>query len=178
MRLALTVVLGGVLGACAAQSEPGDPAAETCVDPAGDAPWLSLAHYGNEVEDGSSLRVECGPQGVFMISVLPEVGGFSPTAEWMELEVTLEVEGFSSGPDGTFFRDAAWPLYLGCDAGPEAPPFIPMLVPDAVENVEALNGQPGRLRVTGELGAMEIDVEYDVVISAENVGDYFFCYGQ
>jgi hypothetical protein len=76
-------------------------------------PWFTLKQFGVELEQGSDLAVECGFQGSFMIEVDPDLGGFIPDSEYVTFKVTLDVEGFNSGPDG-HFATGDFDIFVGC----------------------------------------------------------------
>jgi hypothetical protein len=178
----LIALLAVVAGGCDTPDATGvGPEVDAClVEPdQGEGAWLTLAHFGETVTDGLALKVECGPQGAFMINVIPSVGGFDPDSEWIEFDVSLEVPGFNLGPGGMFYGAQAQPYYVGCDEGePDAHAALSILVPDGIFDIETLDRRAARLRITARpFSAPPLMVEYAVTLAAENEGDYFFCYG-
>lgn len=151
------------------------PNVEVCRIGPGELPSLTLMHYDRVVQPGSDLRIDCGPQGTFMIAVLPDLRGFTADDEWVDLGVRMEVPGADIGSGETFYEDSAWPHYVGCDD--DVPNFVPILVPNGVSDIEALHGLDGTLSISAEVADGTIEVWFPVLLHARNEGDHFFCYG-
>jgi hypothetical protein len=129
--------------------------------------------------DGSLVTLECGGQGLLMFPIYPEFGGFVPAdSESVQFSVTLDVEGFNSGPNGHFFATMNYSFEVDCSYDTYsygyANPFIAMFPPDSIPDITAVDGKPGVLHVT--LHAPQQDVEFmaNVVMRATEE-DFGFC---
>jgi hypothetical protein len=164
-----------------ATSEGTDDAAETTSgedtlcgieEEVGDVPWFELLRYDEPVASGSSLPLECGGQGSWMFFMSVDLGGWTPTEEYVYLSVTMDVPGHE-GPTGHFFQTPMYPVYVGCDdvdggAGP--PVGLAIIPPDDITDVTVLDGLEATLHV--ELiadGSPTADAEVLLAVPAEVV---------
>lgn len=112
-------------------------------------PWLELTHKGAPITDGSVLGLECGLQGLFMLEIVPYFGGFEPVDEFIQMAVEMDVDGFNLGPEGHFYKFDDFSFYAGCELSDGGVGFIiPVIPPDTIDDVAALEGASGTLSVT------------------------------
>ena len=64
--------------------------------------------------DGGALQLQCGGQGVFMFEVYPVFGGFTPTDDYVEFQVVLDIDGHNEGPTGHFYGESTHNILVGC----------------------------------------------------------------
>jgi len=141
-------------------------------------PWLELAHHGIPVEDGITLDLECGLQGLFMLELVPTFGGFEPDDLDVLMDVKVDVDGFNLNPDGHFFNFEEFHFYIGCDVFDGAVGYIlPVLLPDTLDDVTELHGAMGQLSVTlyPDGGGDPVTVESSFTINIEVGETWEFC---
>ena len=142
------------------------------------APWLELYHKGVPVTDGSTLGLECGFQGLFMLELVPYFGGFEPDDLIVSFSVTMDVEGFNLGPTGHFYDFEDVGFYIGCDVFDGGSVYIlPILPPDGISKMTDLDGASGSLTVTlhPDGGGPEVSISAAVTIQAAVDEMWAFC---
>lgn len=133
---------------------------------------LTIKNSANiDVVDGTSLAAECGGQGTLMIPIFPHFGGFTPTGDKVTFDVILDVEGFNIGPNDHFFEVAGREHEINCAeeetyGGYYSYSFIPIFPPDAIPDINAIDGKPGLLKVTLHTPDGDVPFEADVVLAA------------
>lgn len=123
------------------------------------------------IVDGSPLAAECGGQGSLMIAIFPHFGGFVPDGDGVTFDVVLDVDGFNLGPSGHFFATNDHFHEVNCMeeetyGGYYSYSFIAMFPPDAIPDINAIDGKPGVLKVTLHTPDGDVPFEADVVMSA------------
>lgn len=125
-----------------------------------------------KIVEGSPLPAECGGQGTLMIPIYPHFGGFMPTEDDVSFDVVLDVDGFNLGPTGHFFEKLGHAHEVNCAeeetyGGYYSYSFIPIFPPDAIPDINVIDGKPGVLKVT--LHGPDGDVPFTaaVVLSAQ-----------
>jgi hypothetical protein len=129
------------------------------------------------IVDGSTLRVLCGGQGLLMIPVYPQFGGFMPMGQYVGIDFTLTVEGYNVINGDHFAGETAHAHKLDCSDeqdtyyGGYRYSFIPMFPPDSIPDINVIDGKPGHLHLT--LHAPDGDQEFDadVVMASAIMGD-------
>ena len=138
---------------------------------------LTVHNNANEViVDGTALAAECGGQGTLMIPIYPRFGGFEPASDTVTFDVVLDVEGFNLGPGGHFFEAVGVSHTIDCSQEEEEDTyyyggysysFIPMFPPDAIPDINAVDGKPGHLKLTLHTPEGDVPFEADVVMAAD-----------
>ena len=121
--------------------------------------------------NGSDLAVECGGQGIIMIPIFPHFGGFMPPNAAVSFDVVLDVEGFNIGPNDHFFESIDHDHQIVCGDqdtyGYYSYAFIPIFPPDAIPNINAIDGKPGHLSLTLHTPDGDVPFEADVILKAQ-----------
>ena len=134
-----------------------------------------------KIVEGSSLGVECGGQGALMIPIYPQFGGYIPVNDIAIFDVVLDVEGFNLGPTGHFFESIGHCHPINCAQeedtfyGDYSYSFIPIFPPDAIPDINVINGKPGVLKVTLHGPDGDVPFEAAVVLSAQ-IDEYGYGY--
>lgn len=124
-----------------------------------------------EIVDGSPLAAECGGQGSLMIPIYPHFGGFVPDGDSVTFDVVLDVEDFNLGPTGHFFESNGHTHEINCAeeetyGGYYSYSFIPIFPPDAIPDINAIDGKPGVLNVTLHTPQGDVPFTANVILSA------------
>lgn len=141
-------------------------------------PWLELDHHGTPVEDGVTLGLECGLQGLFMLELVPTFGGFEPDDEYVSIGMTVDVDGFNVNPDGHFYSVDELSFYIGCDVFDGGVSYILAVIPpDTIEDLAELHGAEGQLSVTlyPDGGGDPVTLDRTFTINAEVDEMWEFC---
>jgi len=126
-----------------------------------------------ELVMGSELAAECGGQGTIMIPIYPHFGGFMPTGDDVTFDVILDVEGFNIGPNDHFFQAVDHAHEVDCATDPTygyyygSYSFIPIFPPDAIPDINVINGKAGHLSLTLHTPDGDVPLELDVVMKAQ-----------
>ncbi len=162
----------------------GEPAEQWCgLSEGPEQPWFSLAQFGMPLEPGGELAVECGFQGFFMVEIRPTLGGFIPTSDSVNFEVTLDVEGYNQGPNGHFAVDD-FNIYVACCDDDEPYNYdcyyliktFQLFPPDSIDDLSVIHGAPAQLEVTMNTPQGPISQTLDVSMWAMELGDEWqFC---
>ena len=141
-------------------------------------PWLELDHHGTPVEDGVTLGLECGLQGLFMLELVPTFGGFEPDDEYVSIGMTVDVDGYNLNPDGHFYSVDELPFYIGCDVFDGGISYILAVIPpDTIDDLAELHGAEGQLSVTlyPDGGGAPVTLDRAFTINAEVDEMWEFC---
>jgi hypothetical protein len=137
-------------------------------------PGLTVRNNADqEIVDGATLAAECGGQGSLMVAIFPHFGGFMPDSDAVAFDVVLDVEGFNLNPGGHFFSTAKHSHQINCAQehdtyyGGYSYSFIPMFPPDAIPDINAIDGKPGHLHLTLHAPDGEQQFDADVVMAAD-----------
>ncbi len=135
---------------------------------------LSVLNGLNDtIVDGSPLQAECGGQGTLMIPIYPKFGGFEPDGDSVTFDVILDVQDFNLNPNGHFFETTGHVHEIECSQeedtyyGGYSYSFIPIFPPDAIPDINAVDGKPGLLKLTLHTPQGDVPFEADIVIAAE-----------
>lgn len=135
---------------------------------------LSVDNGAHEkIVDGSPLPAECGGQGTLMIPIYPHFGGFMTAEDAVNFDVVLDVDGFNLGPTGHFFEKLGHAHEIDCSAEETygnyyySYSFIPIFPPDAIPDINAVDGKPGVLKLTLHGPDGDLPFTAKVVISAQ-----------
>lgn len=131
-------------------------------------PWFELTHMQMPVTDGMTLTLECGSQGLLMFWFATDQGGVTPDSDAdVTYSVTLDVPGFDDlSPSGHFYQNLAYRLYVGCEeilGGPTG--GFPVLLPDALTDVQQVDGHPATLHVALADGDQTATLDIDVTLA-------------
>lgn len=147
----------------------GAPFGEYCqgFDAAAPARFLELFDFqGEPLGEGATFPLECGGQGAWMFGLYPKLGGWDPQADVVTFTLTVDVDGFNSNPAGHFFSGEV-AYYIGCD------PVIggvigvaPVLPPDDLADLAALDGLPASVRVEVDAGGEALVFDAGMTLSA------------
>lgn len=143
------------------------------------APWFSLSQFGEPLQSGGDLQVECGFQGFFMIEIDPTVGGFIPDSEHVPFHATLDVEGYNIGPNG-HFAEGNFGIFVGCcDDYYYGYCYegytLRLYPPDMIDDLSVIHGAPAVLTVTMTAGDEPIEQTFDVNMWAMDEGAWEYC---
>ncbi len=155
---------------------PPTTTADTTSDPAwcnGFDPNTPGLTVHNDVDapimNGTPLTVQCGGQGILMIPIYPHFGGFTPTADDVQFDIILDVDGFNLGPNDHFFEATAQPHRIDC--GPYSYgygySFIPIFPPDGIPDINAIDTASGHLALTLHTPDGALPFAADVVMAAD-----------
>jgi hypothetical protein len=146
-----------------------------------DAPppaYLELRSVTDEpLQPGSTLPLECGPQGLFMFGLYPSFGGFTPTSDALEFTITVDVEGFNDNPAGHFFSGPVG-YYIGCDpviGGVVG--VLPVIPWDEITDLTELDGKPAQIQVVMHAPSGDVTLDFAVVLAAVPSDAWGFCGG-
>ncbi len=154
--LTFTALLALTTLACDPSKPHGDDEQSGDGDPSPDA-WFSMGQGEsdwNEVNDGDSLVMVLGGQGLLMFPMPIRGKGFTLPAEpadWTDpdiplLDIQLDIEGFNIGFGGHFSRIANYPVPFSVLAdGTYEFIYITIFVPDELADPCDINGLPGEL---------------------------------
>lgn len=142
-------------------------------DASAPAPFLELRTMGGEpLAGGVTWPLECGGQGLWMFALYPTLGGWDPMDQIVFYDITVDVEGHNTNPDGHFFSAEMTSYYVGCDV-PDGGVvgLIPVLPPDTVADLIVLDGLPAKLHVVVDAGGQPLvfDGEGTLAVSAQQV---------
>ncbi len=140
-------------------------------------PWLELTHHGTPVEDGVTIGLECGLQGLFMLELVPHFAGFEPEDEFVEISMTVDVDGYNLNPDGHFYSVDKLAFYIGCDVfDGGVGNILAVIPPDTIEDLTALQGAQGALSVTlypdGGLDPVTVDATFTVDAQVDEMWEF------
>jgi hypothetical protein len=163
-----------------------DTAEETGEEPeycgitnSGDAPWFDVRHDDFDLEDGATLRLECGPQGSFMFEFLVELGGFVPPTDTVPFAVTMLVDGFDVGPGNAFYTTQDYPVYIGCeefDGGLSSRNYIRIFPPDEIADLTEMNGADVTMSFIMKAAGQEIPFDLAGTVEAAEDETWGCCY--
>ena len=142
-----------------------------------EGPWLELYNGSAPLADGQTLGLVLGGQGFCMFELPVYVGGYEPTSEYSDLDVTLDIEGLTSGADGHTISYQGYQTFIGCE-DPRAAQYdgfelyvktVQLIAEDWSD--EQLEGKSARLSVTMNTPAGErVTVAADLVIATNDCG--------
>lgn len=129
-------------------------------------PFLNLNSVKGPLDEGAIWPLECGGQGLWMFGIYPVVGGWDPMSMKITFNVVVDVEGFNTNPAGHFFSGPVG-YYIGCeDLIGGVTGVIPVLPPDDLTDLAALNGLPATVHVEIDGGGTPLVVDTSVILSA------------
>lgn len=109
-----------------------------------------------EIVEGDTLRIVRGGQGLLMLPLAVRGRGFESPADpdaWDDpkmphINLWVDIEGFNVGLGGHFSRVSNYPIgFVPIDEmGTLEHLYIAVLVPDDIDDPEALTGKPGTIR--------------------------------
>jgi hypothetical protein len=119
------------------------------------APFLEVDVQGGDPwTDGVVWPLECGGQGLWMFALYPRFGGWDPMQQYVLLDITVDVEGYNTNPDGHFFSAEMGSYYIGCefpDGGIVG--LIPVFPLDTVADLSVLDGLKATVHLEIDTGA-------------------------
>jgi hypothetical protein len=154
---------------------------ELCgVTNSGDAPWFEVRHKGAELEDGATVRFECGGQGSFMFEFRVALGGFVPDSELVTFAITMSVDGFDVGPGNAFYMTHNYPVFVGCeeefDGGLQSANYIRIFPPDEIADYAEMDGAAVSMSFTMMVDGQEIPFEITGTLDAAEDRSWGCCY--
>ena len=161
-----------------------EPPAGFCgLQPGPADPWIQLDQYGQILEPGATLELECGGQGSWMFRLDAVMGGFVPDIKLVPFDVTMDVEGYNIGPNGHFAEHLPDNWFLGCcnDDYEEYPAYcdynqyITLFPPDLIEDMTVLHGLPATISAIAYTNEGDAMVEFDVTLWAVPKQQWIVC---
>ena len=129
-------------------------------------PFLKLNSVKGPLDEGATWPLECGGQGLWMFGIYPVVGGWDPMSMNITFSVVVDVEGFNTNPAGHFFSGPVG-YYIGCeDLIGGVTGVVPVLPPDDLVDLAALDGLPATVHVEIDGGGTALVVDTTVILSA------------
>ncbi|NVB38887.1 hypothetical protein G6O69_13680 [Pseudenhygromyxa sp. WMMC2535] len=130
----------------------------------------------NEIEEGESLEMVLGGQGLLMFPMPMRAGGFTLPDDPKDytdpdipiLDMYVDIEGFNIGFGGHFSRIANYPIIFDIlDDGTYEFVYVTIFVPDELTNPCDIDELPGFIHAEletadGDLLTFERDVEIEV----------------
>jgi hypothetical protein len=146
--------------------------------PAGE-PWYALGQGEEEfnaLEDGDEIIMVLGGQGSLMFPMPFQGGGFTlpdDPSDWQDpdapvLNLTFDVEGHNTGFGGHFFRLNNYPLPVEVQSdGSYEFLYVTVFVPDELENICDVHGEPAEIRSTLQVAGREEPLVFDLDVIIE-----------
>ncbi len=128
--------------------------------------------------DGGVLNLECGGQGLYMFGLYPTFGGFLPTNDNVTFELTVDVPGHNTNPDGHFYSNVSVIYYVGCeDLIGGVFGVVPILPPDNDDPL-TLGGLTADVEVRLHAGDEVVTVKFTATLAVDpNDPSFMFCGG-